>query len=157
MLFAVILGVAASLATSAEARQSETVVISDIEMSEFTPPTLLYLDFSTGSYSIVTPTEGWPTNLPSPQSRKGRLSGEKLTSVRKAFDAVLVNGASNQKCVAANGRGYALFAPSNSGVPKMSLSAGGKHLSTSSIYDCWTPAARTLHIMLEQTFDHQNP
>ena len=146
---ALLAGIAPAQATS------QLQIVSDIEMSEFTPPLHLTVDITSGDYSIEVPIASWPNYFPQPAKRSGRLSYQTLESLQRTFGTAVYQGLANHKCVAAQGKGYQLFSPSNAGVPKMSLIANGKLTSTSLLYDCWTPAARTLHAMLEKLFDRR--
>lgn len=144
------------LAAPVAAARSRSTIAADVEMSEWTAPSRLLLDFESGRYSIVPPSTPWPPHMPTARTRSGTLAGRKLSDVRKAFDAAVADGLSNDRCLAVNGVGYDMIV-SNAGVAQMTLVVGGKQLNTSTRYGCWTKAAWALREVLERVFARQTP
>lgn len=144
------------LSAAAEAKQTTRTIVSDIEMSEWTPPLELAIDLGSGEYSIKPPATQWPSSRPKPGNRSGNVTGSDLVRVRKAFNSAISTGVADRKCVAVNGQGYDAII-SNAGVARMTLSVGGKQTTTAATYACWTPAAHALHEELERTFGRRSP
>ena len=136
------------------AAEAHSIIVSDIDMSEWRPPSALRIDLDSGQYA-VTPSSWAPPYVSKSQTRSGTVAGEKLGQLRAAFSNALSAGLSIEGCEAAHPRYPSVVG--NAGLQGMSLTYNGKDMATSRIPICWTPEARTLVRLLNEYFDYKNP
>lgn len=127
-------------------------IVADIDMSEWALPKRLALDVRTGAYSVGTFPDDDGRGMPgATTARDGVLAPEAVRRVRAAHAATLAEGLERPEC-AGGARGEVEVVISTAGTPALSVAGDRGPLSAPGELGCWTPAARTLHRTLENSF-----
>jgi len=130
----------------------DSVITTDIAVSEWGAYQSLALNMRTGAYTVTAFPNTYSSTKPDVGiSQRGMLSRDELRKIQPVYRSALTQGLVNRQCDRDPQRNHLIIG--NSRVPLLLMKMGGRVYRAARSYQCWTPAAHALNRQLEKSFE----
>ena len=144
-------GAATAEPIAALSKETNVTVVTDVDLSEWSPSMVLTFQTKSGEYSVEPPPEAWTGPARLPAAGRGVLTPVKRERVQQAVWKVIETWKDGHGRGARQG---CQLPTSNSAPVRLRISWGTHNLLNT---NCWTPAEFELRHILDEYFDYKLP